>query len=190
MPNPVIVAQAAAVAAPIVEDVYKKAQGIAQKAITDAVKALKCNLYPCRCEVQKRNAAYLSTYATVMKEAKSAADGGDFVTGYALATSAANLDRVQPFAGYLSSSGSKPPNCTWTTGAETMATKAILADALADGYEANAQYQMERGQGGTHRAAGAGIPTPLLIGGAVLAAALLLGGGFAGGRRGGGSNGR
>lgn len=189
MPNPAIVAQAAAVAAPIVEDVYKKARSEAAKAVKIAVKALKCKLYPCRCEVQKRSAAYLATYATVVKEAKAAADGGDFVTGYALASAAANLDQVQPFAGYLSSSGSKPPDCTWATGAETMATKAILADALADGYEANAQYQLDRGEGGTHRAAGAGIPTPLIIGGAVLAAALLLGGGLAGGRRGGRSNG-
>ena len=76
MPNPAIVAQAAAVAAPIVEDVYKKARSEAAKAVKIAVKALKCKLYPCRCEVQKRSAAYLATYATVVKEAKAAADGG------------------------------------------------------------------------------------------------------------------
>ena len=190
MPNPVLVAQAAAVAAPIIQDVFKKAQGVASKAVNDAIKAIKCKLYPCRCEIQKRNARYVSTYGTVVKEAKLAAGAGDYVTAYALAAAAANLEAVQPFAGYLSSRGDDPPNCTWATGPVTFATKGILADALADGYEANAQMQMERGEGGTHRPRGVGgIPTPVLIGGALLLGALVLGGGFAGARRRGTSNG-
>jgi hypothetical protein len=192
MPNPVIVAQAAAVAAPIVADVFKKAQSEAAKAVKIAIKALKCKLYPCRCEIQKRNARYLATFVTLVEEAKASADGGDFVTAYALATAAGSLDQVQPFAGYLTSSGSKPPNCTWTTAAATMATNGIYADALADGFEANAERQLGRGEGGTHRARPAGGISPVLIGGALLLGALVLAGARKSkraGNGGGGSNG-
>ena len=185
MPSPVLVAQAAAVAAPIIDDVYKKARVEAAKAVKAAIKKLKCTLYPCRCEVAKRNASYVATYNTVIAEAKDAADGGDFVTGYALASAAANLGDVQPFAGFLASRGSKPPDCTWESGPAAFATKAILANALADGYEANAEYQMQRGEGGTHRPkTGEALGAPLLIGGALILGAMLL----AGGRKSGGAD--
>ena len=184
MPNPLLIAQAAAVAAPIIQDVFKTAKRQAENAVKDALKAIKCALYPCRCVVEERSVAYVTTYDTVVKEAKSAADGGDFVTAYALASAAATLSEKPPFSGYLASRGSDPPHCTWGSGPATFATRRILADALADGYEMNAGEQLQRGEGGTHRPRkrGGAIGAPVLIGGALLLGALVL----AGGRRGGG----
>ena len=176
--DPMTATAAASVAAPVVSDAFEKAAKIAEGAVKGALKAIECKLYPCRCTVEKRAASFKATWQTLINEAKGAADAGDFVSAYALADAASELGQIQPFLGYVTSSGSKPPNCTWTTGPQLYAQKRAVAQALREGYQANAGGQLSVGQGGFYgvkpAAAGAGA---LLAGGLLLALLLAMRGG-------------
>lgn len=167
--DPITASSAAAAAAPILKDALGQALKLGEQAAKDVLKTVKCKLYPCRCTVEQRAASFKATFGTLINEAKAAAKGGDWVSAYALADAASELGQVQPFLGYVTSSGSKPPNCTWTSGPGLYAQKRAIAEALREGYQTNAGDQLSRGGGGTHRVRKAtGGATPLLLGGAVI----------------------
>lgn len=168
--DPMTATAAASVAAPVVADAIDKAASVAEKAVKGALRAIKCKLYPCRCTVEARSASFKATWQTLITEAKNAAKAGDWVSAYALADAASELGQVQPFLGYVTSSGSKPPNCTWTTGAALYAQKRAVAQAYREGYQDNAGSQLQAGSGGFYGVSQAGgIGAALVVGGVLLA---------------------
>ena len=172
--DPATMSLIASQGAPILKDGLAKAEKAATKAVNDALKALKCKLYPCRCVVQRRAISYRTTAEVLITEAKDAADAGDWVSAYTLADAAGALRGIEPFASYFTSSGSKPPNCTWETGGQTAAKIEAVAGALSDAYEANATSQAQAGGGGGYRVkTGPDMATLAAVGGGLAILAIL-----------------
>jgi len=171
--DPATATAAATVAAPVVKDALSKAAQVAESAVKGAIKAIQCKLYPCRCTVEKRSVSFKATWQTLINEAKGAAKAGDYVSAYALADAASELGQVQPFLGYVQSAGSKPPNCTWSTGAALYAQKRSVASALREGYQNLAGSQLQSGSGGFYGVKAAGGVGGALVLGAVVIALIL-----------------
>lgn len=129
---------------------------------------VECGIDPAKCRNRERKERYKALAGKLLEEAKKAASSGDYVTGYAFAQAALELDTKPPFTWYFK-------NMPGGGQLERISVQA-KAEAMATGYRKQAELQAEEGKGGTFKPAAFPAWLPYAAG----AAALLL---VMGGRR-------
>ena len=128
---------------------------------------IECTIDPAKCRWRERKEKYIKLANALLAESKKAGDAKDYVTAYAFAEAASNLDTQPPFLDWFSR---MPGGSSVKIGVE------VKADAMALGYRKNAEAQAKAGKGGTHKPGGLPEWLPYAAG----AAALLI---FFAGRR-------
>ena len=104
---------------------------------------IECTIDPAKCRHRERREKYRQLTSSLLKEAKSAASSGDFVSAYAFAEAASTIDSKPPFLDYFH----RMPG----HGDLVRLQVKTKADALAMSYRKKAEVQAQAGKGGTFK---------------------------------------
>ena len=143
MIDPMTAAAITTAAAPVVKDGMKAAKKAAAPIVDAAIDWIRCEIIegPTECRHRKARELYAQTMNQLLAQARAAAAGNDWITAYAIAEAAADLQEAAAFVGHLN--------------AQVIAQWDSIAEALSQTYGTKAGIDYQAGKRPTYRAPGA-----------------------------------